>query len=155
MKRLSALSVAACVLLGVLAAYGQTAKQRPRAERPAATSKSTLAAAPAVKPNDVSVFMQLKLEHSQKVLEGIVMEDFSMIAKHAQQLALLTQDENWQVFQTPEYRRHSDDFVRIAERLKDAAEDKSVDGAALDYVQLTLNCVECHKHVRDVRNGGQ
>ncbi len=95
--------------------------------------------------------MQLKLEHSQKVLEGIVMEDFGMIAKHAQQLALLTQDENWQVLQTREYRRHSDDFVRIAERLKEAAQEKNVDGAALDYVQLTLNCVECHKHVRDQR----
>jgi hypothetical protein len=151
MKRLSALSVAACVLLGVLAAYGQTGKQRPSAERPAATRQTILAAAPAAKPNKVSVFMQLKLEHSQKVLEGIVLEDFGMIAKHAQQLALLTQDENWEVLQTRDYRRHSDDFVRIAERLKDAAQEKNVDGAALDYVQLTLNCVDCHKHVRDQR----
>jgi hypothetical protein len=151
MKRLSALSVAACLLLGVLAAYGQAEKQKPRAARPAATTHTTLAAAPAAKPNELSAFMQLKLEHSQKVLEGIVLEDFGMIAKHAQQLALLTQEENWQVLQTREYRRHSDDFARIAERLKEAAQEKNVDGAALDYVQLTLNCVECHKHVRDQR----
>ena len=26
-----------------------------------------------------------------------------------------------------------------------------IDGAALAYIQMTLNCVTCHKYVRDVR----
>lgn len=101
------------------------------------------------KPNDVSAFMRLKLEHSQKILEGVALEDFPQIKQHAQKLAWLTLDENWQVLQTPEYRDHSRDFQQIANRLSKAADEKNLDGAALWYVQLTLNCVNCHKHVRD------
>ena len=36
------------------------------------------------KPNKVSDFMRLKLQHSQKVLEGIALEDFDEIAEHSQ-----------------------------------------------------------------------
>lgn len=154
MKRFSPLAVGALVLLAVLAAYGQTEKRKPVAA-PAAANKKPLRAASTTKANDVSAFMRLKLEHSQKVLEGVVLEDFDMIAKHAQQLALLTEDENWQILQTPDYRQYSAEFTQIAERLKDAAQQKNVDGAALDYVQLTMNCVNCHKHVRDERRGEQ
>jgi cold shock CspA family protein len=31
------------------------------------------------------------------------------------------------------------------------ARDKNLDSSALSYVQLTLNCVDCHKHVRTVQ----
>ena len=31
------------------------------------------------------------------------------------------------------------------------AEDRNLDAAALSYVDLTLTCVKCHKHVREVR----
>lgn len=155
MKRLSALGIAPIILLAVLAAYGQNARKKPAGKAPDGANNGQAPAASKAKADDVSAFMQLKLRHSQKVLEGVVMEDFEMIAANAQQLALLTQDENWQVLQTPAYRRYSDEFARIAGRLKDAAEDENVDGAALDYVQLTLTCVNCHKHVRDVRRNGQ
>ncbi len=149
MKRFSTLAVAALSLGAVLAAYAQTAKPK----RPATSDENKTRASAPVKPNDVSAFMQLKLGYSQKVLEGIVLEDYDMIAKNAQKLGLLTQDENWQVLQTPEYHRYSEDFEHIAGRLKDAAQDRNLEGAALDYVQLTLNCVNCHKHVRGERRG--
>jgi cytochrome c556 len=103
------------------------------------------------KPNDVSTLMKLKLKHSQKVLEGIAVEDFDMIAKNSQQLALLAQEANWRVYQTPEYRHHSADFQRIAESLTKAAKERNGDAAALAYVQLTMSCVNCHKYVRGVR----
>ena len=35
------------------------------------------------------------------------------------------------------------------ERMSKAADEQNLDAAALAYVQLTLNCVDCHKHVRD------
>ena len=68
-----------------------------------------------------------------------------------QQLALLAQDANWRVFQTPEYRHHSADFQRIAGDLTKAAKARNGDAAALAYVQLTMSCVNCHKYVRSVR----
>jgi cytochrome c556 len=92
--------------------------------------------------------MRLKLEHAQKALEGLAKEDFEAISMHAQKISLLTQDENWQVLQTVEYRRHSDDFRRTSNALAEAARKKNLDAATLAYVQLTMHCMYCHKHVR-------
>lgn len=102
-------------------------------------------------PKDVTAFMRLKLDHSQKILEGIVTEDFHLIEKSAQDLSLLSRDEMWQVFQTPEYLQHSIEFRRAADDVAGAARKRNVDGAALAYMGMTMRCVECHKHVRDVR----
>ena len=102
-------------------------------------------------PNNVADFMRLKLTHAQKVLEGIVMEDFAMIEKNSQSLSLLSQAATWQVLQTPEYLQHSGEFRRATGALTNAAKDKNIDGAALAYLEMTMKCVSCHKYVRDVR----
>ncbi len=102
-------------------------------------------------PNQVSDFMRLKLDHSQKVLEGIVLENFPLIEKQAQDLSLLSQAATWQVLQTPEYLQHSGEFRRAANALGEAARKKNIDGAALAYMEMTFKCVNCHKYVRDVR----
>jgi cytochrome c556 len=102
-------------------------------------------------PNDVAAFMRMKLEHSQNVLEGIALEDFALIERDSQRLSLLSQAANWQVLQTPDYLQHSLDFRRSADALTKAARDKNLDGAALAYVQMTMNCVNCHKYVRTAR----
>src|SRR4051812_28119139 len=103
------------------------------------------------KPADVATFMQLKLKGAQKLLEGIALEDYALIEKNAQDLSLLSREESWQVFQTPEFLRHSEEFRRALETVREAAAKKNVDGAALGYVGMTLTCVNCHKYVRDVR----
>jgi hypothetical protein len=96
-------------------------------------------------------FMHRKLEHSQKVLEGIVLEDFDLIEKNARTLSLLSQAAEWQILPSADYKKHSEQFRRTAESLGKAAREKNIDGSALAYVQLTLNCVECHKYVRSFR----
>ena len=99
----------------------------------------------------VQEIMQAKLGHAQKVLEALALEDHRAVAKHAQELSLLSQAAAWQVLQTAQYRQHSADFRRAADSLVDAAKKENVAAAALGYVQLTLNCVNCHKYVRRVR----
>jgi hypothetical protein len=106
---------------------------------------------PIRRTNDVGAFMRLKLNHAQKVLEGIALEDFPAIAKNAQAMSLLVEDENWAVYQTPEYRHFSSDFRRISDQLMKEGREKRLDAAALAYVQLTMSCVNCHKYVRDAR----
>lgn len=103
------------------------------------------------RPNQVGDFMQAKLVHAQRVLEGLALEDYTMLAKHSQELSLLSQAANWQVLQTDEYLRQSDEFRRTADALTAAAREKNLDGAALRYVDMTLKCVECHKYVRGAR----
>ena len=100
-------------------------------------------------------FMRRKLEHSKKVLEGIVVKDFDLIAKNAQAMSLLSLDASWQVLQTPEYFERSTEFRRAANTLDRRAREKNLDGAALSYIQLTTLCFDCHKYVRDLKEGDE
>lgn len=102
-------------------------------------------------PDGVIVFMRAKLEHSQKVLEGLTTDNFDMIAKGAGQMEMLSQEAAWQVLQTPEYRLQSAEFRRATRALKDAAVKKNLDAAALSFVDVTMKCVRCHQYVRHVR----
>lgn len=100
---------------------------------------------------NVSKFMRAKLAHTQEVLAGLALEDFEGIAKHGQELSLLSRATEWQVLQTPEYQRHSEDFRRSADLLTEAGKKQNIDAASLAYVEMTLKCVRCHKYVRQVR----
>ena len=102
-------------------------------------------------PNKVRDFMPVKLSYSQKVLEGLTIEDFDLIAKNSQAMSLLSQATNWQVLTTAEYLQQSQDFRRTADALTEAATKKNLDGAALAYVELTMKCINCHKYVRGVQ----
>jgi hypothetical protein len=97
------------------------------------------------------VFMRAKLDHSQKLLEALALEDFKGMAKQSQALSLLSLAASWQVLQTPEYAQQSLEFRRAADAVHNAAEKKNLDGAALAYVEMTMKCVNCHKYVRGVR----
>jgi hypothetical protein len=99
----------------------------------------------------VQELMHRKLQHSEKVLEGIALNDFDRIAKHAEELITLSKLVEFRVLKTPRYELYSADFQRAAEGLIKNAKDKNLDAATLTYLDLTLTCVKCHKHVREVR----
>jgi hypothetical protein len=94
--------------------------------------------------------MRAKLEHTQNVLEGVALARFDIIERNANDLRILSDLSSWNVLRTPEYVRYSGDFRESAERLTQAAIDQNLDAATLAYVELTLKCVECHKHVRGI-----
>jgi hypothetical protein len=95
--------------------------------------------------------MQRKLKASQRVLEGIALNNFDQIARNGEELILISKDAEWKVIKTPAYELHSNEFRRNAGSLVQAAKDRNLDAAALAYVDLTLNCVKCHRYVREVR----
>jgi hypothetical protein len=95
--------------------------------------------------------MQRKLRESQKVLEGIAVGKFEDIANHAEELIEVSRAAGFRVLKTPRYEIYSREFQQIAESLVKNANDKNLDAAALSYVELTLTCVKCHKHVRQER----
>jgi hypothetical protein len=102
-------------------------------------------------PRKVSDLMLKKLASSQKVLEGLALNDFKKIGRHAEELIDISNQAEWRVLKTPQYELNSNEFRRIAERLVNNAKDRNLDAAALSYVELTLTCVRCHKHVREER----
>lgn len=105
----------------------------------------------APKADAVADFMRAKLGHSQRVLEGLSLEDYDLIARGAQELALASQASSWQVLQTEEYARQSGEFRRSCDSLRNAAKAKNLDGAALAWMEVTMKCIQCHKYVRDTR----
>ena len=99
----------------------------------------------------VAAFMRAKLSHAQSVLEGLVTEDYDKIKLGGQRLVIMSKAAEWSQVQGPVYAQHSTEFRRAAQHLVKAAEDKNIDGASLAYVNLTLNCVNCHNYIRDAK----
>jgi cytochrome c556 len=95
--------------------------------------------------------MKQKLQASEKILEGLALEDYEAILQQSQRISLLTLEESWNVLQTVDYRRESEEFRRAVDAVSAAAKQKNLDGAALAYMQMTLNCVRCHKYLRSNR----
>jgi len=102
---------------------------------------------------DLKELMQRKLKQGQKVLEGLALNDFDVIAKSAEELIEVSKAAEWKVVKTPRYELYSNEFRRNAETMIQNAKAKNLDGATLAYVDMTLTCVKCHKHVRQVRMG--
>jgi hypothetical protein len=123
------------VLLSVTIAAGYVAiAPRSIAQQPGTAQRAT--------------FMRLKLQPVKDILEAIALEDFDRISSSAERIHLLSLDESWMVIQTEEYRRQSDEFRRSVAVMSKAAKDKNIDGATLGYMQMTLNCVRCHRQLR-------
>ena len=99
----------------------------------------------------LAAFMKAKLEHSEKVLEGLTRQDYDLVAKHSTAISLLCEDELWTVLQTPEYLERSKEFRRSVYAITEAARKKNLEAATFAYVDSTMKCVSCHKYVRQTR----
>jgi hypothetical protein len=109
------------------------------------------AGAPEASSEKLKDFMGAKLKYSQNALAGLVNEDYTAIAKHGQDLSLMSLESTWEVYQTEKYLQHSGEFRRAADAMTKAAKAQNIDGATLAYVDMTMTCVACHKYVRGVR----
>lgn len=109
---------------------------------------------PKKEPTKVETLMKRKLQNSQKLLEGITVNDFKMIGKHAEELIDISKQAEWKAIKTPQYEIWSNEFRRIADDLVKSSKEKNLDGSVLTYLELTMTCVKCHKYVREVRQTG-
>ena len=96
----------------------------------------------------VSKFMRMKLEASQQVLAGLALEDFELIQEGAGKLEEMSAAEKWRVTNDPLFREHSVDFQRVAQRLVKNGKEGKLDAAALSWLEMTMQCIECHKWSR-------
>lgn len=93
-------------------------------------------------------FMRDKLELSQRLLEGLAIEDYNLLIARGTKLSAMSQEADWRVFENPDYDQQSSSFRRHVDSLVKAARDKDLDAATLAYVRVTMSCVDCHKLVR-------
>jgi len=108
---------------------------------------------PKAKPDAKAELMKKKLALSQKILEGLALEDFDKIKTGADDLVTVRQQAAFMVGKTAKYEVYANDFQKHLEEIQKAAKKKSVEGAALGYVEMTLTCVRCHQYVRDEKIG--
>ena len=106
----------------------------------------------AQRPRDLNKVMTDKLDNSKALLEGMALADFKKISSSAERLIQLSKTAEWFVHKTPRYELHSNEFRRAAENIVQKATEKNLDGVTLAYFDLTMSCVRCHEHVREVRN---
>ena len=99
----------------------------------------------------IRVFMRAKLANSQTTLEGLVTEDFGKVQTGAEKMLVMSHAASWFVVKTPKYDEHTTEFRRNARQLIKMAKKANIDGATLSYLQLTMNCINCHNHMRSVK----
>lgn len=136
------------VLATVVIAWGQSAPAQSKS--PASEDPVEKSPTPAGRRVDVELrmFMRMKLDASSRILEGLAIEDLSLVREGARNLAEMSRAEKWRVSTDPLYRQHSADFQEIVAQLEKAAEEKNPDRAALKWMDATMSCLECHRYVR-------
>lgn len=95
------------------------------------------------------VWMQKKLKFSQQILAGIAAGDFDQIARSADTLKGLDKIESFIRARTPRYRVQLQLFQDANEEIIRQADAENLEGVTLAFNQLTISCVNCHKHLRE------
>jgi hypothetical protein len=127
-------AVMALSLLGACAVLAQSGKS--------ARDKESLR-------DKVKVFMRSKLTNSQSVVEGLATENWDTIQSAGARMLVMSKAAEWSVGNTgPQYTQDTTEFINACKQLITQSKAKNLEGATLAYLQLTMNCVECHKHVR-------
>lgn len=100
--------------------------------------------------DDVSVLMRAKLSSSQKVVEGLMSGDFSMIDKGAGDLKRVCDSEHWQMSQDPVVSHYRGELRRSSMKLAKQAGEENLEGAAYTYMHTLTTCINCHEYSRNV-----
>ncbi|QDU38977.1 hypothetical protein Mal4_33090 [Maioricimonas rarisocia] len=136
----------AVVFLGAVAVVVLLAFRPGVAEPPPPSPQQTAPKA----VDEGAEFMQAKLGSVHEIMDGLALEDFERIEQGADELLRMAELASWKVSRSPVYMHYSFDFERTAKRLRQAAEQRSIEEATFAFMHLTVSCTACHQHVRGV-----
>lgn len=115
----------------------------------AVNARSQDSTKPQASKTNVQVLMRDKLTHMQKLLDGLVTDDFKLIAEEAELLRIVGKAASWQASDSEEYQTHSSRYERLTSKLEAAAQNSNREAALLQYLQLNISCVDCHQYIRE------
>ncbi len=95
-------------------------------------------------------FMRGKLVSNQKIVEGLSLRDYALVAAGAKDVTSIVKGQHWFVVDTPEYQEYSRDMETAAQKLQEAADREDIEASALRYFDLTLKCIDCHQYMETV-----
>lgn len=110
---------------------------------------------PSIVGEDTQLVMAAKLAHSQKILEGLVTQDFEAVEKAAAALS------NISLHPAPQFAKAGDktdeqvyehfrmEFARHVVQLQRHARRKELEATAYVQQNLTATCIACHDYIRD------
>lgn len=104
---------------------------------------------------DTRILMQAKLANAQKVLEGLVTQDFEAIEHAAGSLARISHtrpprfDKAGDGSDEEIYEHFWLEFARLAGQLQRHARNGELEATAYVQQNLTANCIACHDFIRD------
>jgi hypothetical protein len=93
-------------------------------------------------------FMRMKLAWSQAALEGLTLERFDVVSQNAIRMRDMTRSNQWFTMKQPDYMALTTNYQKRVEALYMAAVDKNLEASTEAYLNVTRNCVECHRLVR-------
>lgn len=108
-----------------------------------------------IRGEKTQVMMQAKLVHSQKVLEGLVTQDFKAIEKAAKALAQISLTPPPDLTKAGDktdaqvYEHFRMEFARLAGQLEGHARRQELEATAYVQQNLTATCIACHDYIRD------
>jgi hypothetical protein len=86
---------------------------------------------------------------AQDLLGALAIGDFDRMISNSKELQRISLEARWSQPHSPAYAAYGDDFRAALGRIVIAAEKQNIDGASLNYVQVVLTCIQCHKVVRE------
>jgi cytochrome c556 len=95
--------------------------------------------------------MREKLGHAQKILEALTTSDQALLARESEALSRIAASPRWAELRTQELEGYTDNFLKAVADLDAAAKRRDLDAAAVHYNSMTTACIQCHKHLKDVR----
>lgn len=109
----------------------------------------------AIGSEETQVMMQAKLSHTQKVLEGLVTQDFEAIETSAAALSKISLSPPPDLTKAGDksdkqvYEHFRMEFARLAGQLEGHARRKELEATAYVQQNLTATCIACHDYIRD------
>ncbi len=102
----------------------------------------------ATQEDPVKTLMKAKAGYTHRILDAVIAQDFDTVREEAFRLKAVAETADWNVLDTAEYARESEDFIHATEGLLESAKARNGDAMALAYVDVTLSCIHCHRYIK-------
>jgi len=97
-----------------------------------------------------AALMRAKLASSQKVVEGLMTQDLTLVRTGALELEKICDATEWHAKEDQVYAHYRAELQRTAKKLAKLAQNDDLDGATYTYMHSVTTCMSCHSYCRDV-----
>ena len=98
-----------------------------------------------------AAFMRQKLTYSDRILEGLVLENFGLVTTNAMMLRNMSLTNAFVALNNQEYLRGVSNFQAKVDFLIESAKKQDLAAATDAYGLLSKSCVSCHQQFRRVQ----